>query len=1372
MEQLSPIKTLTCIAIIFISFISTTIASTSTTDNIPESLQEWIPWVLKNTPTVQCPILYNKNIHYCAYPGKLKIEMGTKTGKFNQIWDIYGESWIILPGDIKNWPQNVRVNNESKPVISRNNNPSIQLTKGRYTITGEFNWQQRPKSLSIANDTGLVELTIDSKKVVMPDFRQGKLWLKTTRTSTHQNNRLDIQIFRKVSDTIPMRVTTQIKLDVSGQQREIILEGALLNGFAPSAINSKLPAQLDKDGKLKLQIRPGQWTVDISTFNQQHSESIKLPTYTKPWPTNEIWVLDQQTQLRLIKVIDKNSIDPNQTQLPGRWKSYPAYSMKAGEKLSFKIIKRGNPDPEPDQVSLTKRIWLDFDGNGFTISDMLTGTLSKQWRLTASPDITLGQVTLNEKPQFITKDKNNKQGVEVRHGNLNLSADSRIEGDIRTFSASGWDMDFNKADATLYLPAGWKLLSLSGANTNGTWVSKWTLLDLFMVLITAIAIYKLWGLPWGALGLVTLVIIWHEIDSPQYIWINLIIAIAILRSLPHGKLHKVITSYRLITSVLLLLIILPFVVTQARTALYPQLEFHNRSTNNAGYRQHAIQQPLSVNAVRKISQTVADNALMAEEGAMLSSVSNQGKSASLRKSRLKKMVSIDPDAMIQTGPGLPSWTLHQAYLHWDGPVRHDQTISMILLSPAMNSLLRILQIGLVLLLAWRLLDIRSLKIPKLPSAAAATKSIFSLFVIGSLFSAMPTPVEAAYPSQKMLDQLHAELTKAPECLPQCASIETMVIDLSAKQLSFNLRIQANEDLSVPLPVPIKQWLPSNVSVDGKDNAILSRMNDSTLWIYLKKGSHTVNISGRIDALDQMQLSFPLKPHNISLKIKGWTSEGMDSQAYKISALTFHRIVDENNQKGISKIEQKAIPVYSEVTRTLQLGLDWHVITRVQGISGTAFPVILEIPLLTGESVVTDNIKVVDGHVIAVLRNSRQFIQWSSKLKISDQIKLQASEQGKFIEKWSLNAGAVWHIDYDGIPVIYHQRYENQWQPEWQPWPGEEVTINITRPKGIKGKTITIDSSTLTLTPGEQITASNLVFNLRSSLGGQHIIQIPEEAELQTVTINGQSIPIRQTSEGIALPVSPGNQKVEVNWHEQRGISAIYSSSNINLGVDSVNHSLEIKPGYNRWVLLTSGPTMGPAVLFWGVFGIIMLIAFGLGQIKGTPLNTLQWLLLAVGLSASVPWAVMIIAACILALKVRGSLNTETISNMKFNFMQIGIIGLVFITVSIFILAIEQGLLGSPDMQIIGNGSSSLQLNWFSDRISETTPDALIISVPVFAYRLLMLAWSIWLAFALIKWAQWGWANFTKEEYWRNVSLKNGHKKNDEKNNEWNKDDKS
>lgn len=1353
-------------------------ANALNTDHVPDALQQWVPWVIKDQPTISCPVIYNQNKTLCAYPSSLNIQVKGKAAKFTQHWDVQAPSWLTLPGDNKNWPAQVTLNHKTFPVIKHNGKPSVYVSEGQYIIKGVLNWHQAPKSISIPKDTGRVELSVEQKKIPAPDFRQGKLWLKTTDVVKSQNNRLDIQVFRKITDSIPLQLTTQLKLDVSGQPREIILEGALLADFRAKAINSRLPSQLDNQGRLKIQIRPGQWTLDIMSFQSKSLTSITLPDFKTPWPETEIWALQTQPQLRLIKVIDKNSIDPNQTHLPAQWKSLPAYAMEKGQSLNFDVIKRGNPEPEPDQLTLSKKIWLDFDGNGLTVNDKINGQLSSQWRLNVTHDMSLGQVTLNGQPQFITKNSHQQQGVEVRHGQLDLSADSRMESDTRTFSASGWDMDFNKVTGTLYLPAGWQLLSLSGANTYA-WIDRWTLLDLFMVLITAIAIYKMWGMPWGVISLVTLVLVWHESMSPQYIWINLAVAAVLIRSLPAGRFFKFVKGYQMVTAITLVLILLSFMVNQARTALYPQLAFGNMQTGQQFYTQNAemVSPPGLVQAPRKMANRAREELAYSSQMVELDALSDR----SVSREKKNKMISVDPDAMIQTGPGLPSWTLHEYRLWWDGPVRADQTLSMILLSPTMHSLLNFMRIALVLLLAWRILNVGTFTPPSFSSnpksgnsnsnepnsgnsnsndlknkgsvTGSLTTAVVGLMLFGGILSIVPTQTQAAFPDKALLDELKKEITKPAKCLPHCASIEDMNINLSANNLIVKLKVHAQEKTLIPLPVPIKQWMPDSISVDGKTASALIRRDESTLWIQVEQGTHRVILSGRAGFLNQLQFVFPLKPHNITTQVQNWTMEGWDQQTHKISALSFLRVIDKKNAAQMNELEQSEIPVYAKVSREIELGLDWQVTTNVSGLSGSAYPLILSVPLLKGESVISEHIKVKDQHAIITLSQQQRSVSFISKLAIQDRIELQASDQAQFIEKWTLSSSPIWHIKTQGIPVIYHQRQGSNFRPEWQPWPGERIVINVSRPEGIKGKTVTIDHSTLTLIPGEQITTAKLQFNLRSSLGGQHTIQLPDDVTLQTVSINNQSMPIRETQQGLSLPISPGNQKIEIVWREARGISSLFNASNVELGSDSVNSVITIKPGSNRWVLFAAGPKMGPAVLFWGMFIVIVIIAAGLGRVKETPLKTLQWILLGIGLSASQPWAVVIIAGCIFALRYRGTMDTIQMSRFKFNGYQLLLIMLIFLSITSLLAAIEQGLLGSPDMQITGNGSSMSQLNWYSDRISSSLPSAMMLSVPVYVYQLMMLAWSIWLAFALIKWAQWGWGQFSKNEYWRAIELK-------------------
>jgi hypothetical protein len=42
----------------------------------------------------------------------------------------------------------------------------------------------------------------------------------------------------------------------------------------------------------------------------------------------------------------------------------------------------------------------------------------------------------------------------------------------------------------------------------------------------------------------------------------------------------------------------------------------------------------------------------------------------------------------------------------------------------------------------------------------------------------------------------------------------------------------------------------------------------------------------------------------------------------------------------------------------------------------------------------------------------------------------------------------------------------------------------------------------------------------------------------------------------------------------------------------------------------------------------------------------------------------------------------------------------------------------------------------------------VISVPILYYRVLMLAWALWLAVAVLGWLRWGWVAISHDGLWR------------------------
>ena len=178
--------------------------------------------------------------------------------------------------------------------------------------------------------------------------------------------------------------------------------------------------------------------------------------------------------------------------------------------------RRGDADAPPDQLTLERTLWLDFDGGGYTMHDRVSGTLTRAWRLDMAPPIVLGRVAVDGADQFITRlDANAPSGVEIRAGALQLDADSRLDGAYHALPAVGWMQDFQSVFCELQLPPGWRLLYATGVDqARPTWVATWTLLDLFVVLITALATARLFGWAWGMLALFAVGLCYTEPDAP------------------------------------------------------------------------------------------------------------------------------------------------------------------------------------------------------------------------------------------------------------------------------------------------------------------------------------------------------------------------------------------------------------------------------------------------------------------------------------------------------------------------------------------------------------------------------------------------------------------------------------------------------------------------------------------------------------------------------------------------------------------------------------------------------------------------------------------------------------------------------------------
>ncbi|MDY6790019.1 MAG: hypothetical protein SWH54_02005 [Thermodesulfobacteriota bacterium] len=1337
------VKTLVCMLAILLINVAVLAAPPLDLNTIPPSLEPWKAWVLHGQEDRFCPVAYNNGEETkCLWPSRLNLELDADGGRFSQQWLVFTKDWVPLPGSQKIWPQNVKIDGKAATVVEKGGIPCAYMTVGQHLMEGIFAWDEMPEMIRIPEASGLVTLSINRKTVDYPllDTR-GRLWLQKRKGIQTKEQQTEVRIYRLINDTIPMRVTTHLKMNVSGQARKVKLEKILLKDFIPLRINSPLPARIGIKGELMIQARPGRWEIKIFSRSKNPVHRIRPEKLAYG---QEIWAFKSQNHLRMVKTEGVQSVDPNQADLPSKWKKFPAFIINSGNVMAFKEIRRGDPDPAPDQIHLKRNWWLDFNGEGFTIQDRIHGTMSRQWYLAMNLPGILGRVSVDGTDQLITgQGKDQKPGVELRRGKLDLVAESRYETSTGRIPAVGWDHDFQSVSGSLNLPPGWRLLTAGGVDVMpGTWFQRWTLLDLFLALIISLTILKLWNWRWGLLALVTLAITYHEPGSPRIVWLHLLAASALVKFLPDGWVKRMAVVWRMASMVTLLVIAIPFMVQQVRWGIYPQLETHG--TSRWFTTQRSIDSTLQADRVREKAVAPKKRKAVLAKRPYASSGAVQQK----LDYRKKQAVFIqDPNALIQTGPGLPSWKWRSFAMRWNGPVNKDQQVRLWLLPPVANLILGLVRVLFLALLIFGLINFKQWKIK---AGSFTSWAVILCVLLFPGISAGETKSDG-YPSHELLQQLKERLLEKPDCLPECATSPKIEIVLKSNRLQILFSVHAAVKTAVPLPgVSAASWQPKQVLLDSVPAHGLARDKEGLLWIMAPKGIHTITITGNTPPENSFQILLPLKPHLGMIQSKDWDVQGVDNNGVLDESIKFTR-----QEKKRSKQQTDAamtLEPFLHIKRVLSLGLNWQIRTTVSRMTPTGKPVVVSVPLITGESVTTAGIRVEKGNALVHLGPKMKEAMWISSLKQSKAVFLQAPKSVPWTETWVLDASPIWHCEHSGIPIIFHQDQSGLWRPQWQPWPGEQVTINISRPKAIVGQTMTIDETRLTFTPGKRFDKAAFLLKIRSSEGGQHKLTLPEDAKLQQVKMSGKIQPIKKQKHEVIIPIKPGKQSVNLQWHQSTNSSLWTRAPVVKIGKDAVNAEVIFQMPRNRWILMTTGPRLGPAVLFWSYVAVIILAAFGLGKVTFTPIKTHQWLLLGVGLTQVHPLAAIMIVGWLLALGLRQN-HPFGKSWFSFNATQLILVAWTVAALIGLYLSIQKGLLGIPNMQIAGNGSSDFWLHWTQDRIEGTTPQPQVLSLPLFVFRILMLLWALWLAHSLLKWLRWGWQCFSKGGLWKKVMIR-------------------
>ena len=1321
------------IVLIFLS-ISALSAETLTS---PQDLDAWKSWVLDGKD-VDSPYDWKGTLgsQHKVWSSRLVLNRKKSGMTFKQSGQVYHRDWVELPGENELWPTQVLVDGVSTAVVLRNGRPMIFLEKGAFIIEGVLPWNRVPSSVALPMHVGLIEVWSEGKRVenVHLDL-SGRLWLKAqNQVKKGEADSLSVVVYRKIIDLEPMRMETLIQCSITGKEREVEMGPAQLNGFTLMELMSALPARLEKDGKLRVQLKSGQYTLTLVSRANENPESFKLEKGTEFWPKEEIWSIEEQRHLRSIEVMGGESINPRNHEMPSDWKGLPAYLVGSEDTIRLTEISRGDTEPKANRLTLRRDVWLDFDGGGATVKDSIQGRMYQGWRLNAQDDVLLGSAKVSEKPTLVTT-LHDSRGIELRDSHVNVSTVSRMEKDIDDFFATGWKHPMEEASMSLHLPPAHDLLYVKGVDSaRGSWFEKWSLLDVFIVLLISFALFRVLGFSWGLAAALYLMLAYHSPYAPRFLFFHFIVALALLKVLPAGGWWRQTTqAWAWMALFFLVLASLRYTGFQIREAIYPQLEI-----NESG--------DLRVSEERYEAQTMTifeemEDAPPQRRSLKMAQMASKAYAPQREPQKLKR----DLANLVQTGPGVPEWSGAKYKLSWNGPLSETEKIQLYLLKPMAWKTVRVLRTLLLALLIFGI--VRQLVrlgrgksvVPKIPAVALLFPMLFCMNV--QLLEA------GSYPSDSLLKELEQRSTRLPITATSpfgVSSSQGVIVD---NELTLSFEVDVLNHCYLPINGRVGDWMPELVTVNGNVAEALRRDDQGVLQLVLNRGKHRLVLSGPVQG-DFVTLPMPFPVHHFKLDAPGWLVTGLVNGRVPNGSLQLDKVekVVQERQKKDALLPDPITP-FVEIERHLSLNHEWILSTTVRRISPKGEPLHVQVPIFNGEKILTQHVQLKQDQVMVQLGRGAQSMSWKSRLEPLSELVFERGEMSPHQETWEVLASPLWRVDFEGLQP--EKREDGRFV--FHPRKGDVLRLSCSTPEAAPGALTTVDHVKLDVRAGQRMQRSDLKVHLNSSIAAKETLLLPTGSVLEKVEINGALFPLHMKGHALELPLSPGEQEVLVSWSTPQVLASWWTSPELSFSHPLNNITSMLNLPSDRWILACGGPVRGPALLFWGFLISTWLAFLCLPWVArhmdfDIPMGYGRWSLLLVGFCTVHPLINVLFVLWFFLMAWRKKVPELSVG--AFQFRQLLCVLMTLVVLISMVGAIPFSLLGSPNMMIQGNGSYAHALKWFQDGTAGEVPMTWVFSVPLWVYRVSMLVWSLWLASSLVKWLKWAWECFSQEGMWR------------------------
>lgn len=698
----------------------------------------------------------------------------------------------------------------------------------------------------------------------------------------------------------------------------------------------------------------------------------------------------------------------------------------------------------------------------------------------------------------------------------------------------------------------------------------------------------------------------------------------------------------------------------------------------------------------------------------------------------------------QSGPGIPQWEGREVTLTWEGAVPRGHTISLVTLSFGAGLLLAGVRGALLLvliLLIWKAAPpqiaelLQAIRRPRRLASTTATTTValilsFTLSVVTLLISLTHSSfAQDTFPPEKLLTELEerikVEQAKEHPCSQDCISTESLHLSVKSHTLEGSALVHSIGRNSWLLPALPQRAVLKSLTLNGAAVTAASRSESGTMLL-LENGVHRITFAVPLvpqtpATLTLAQLAGRLTTH----------AEGYRIFTEKTPSGTIVQFLPEGEVKEVSNTRRSDITPWYTVTRRILVGADITTELLINRIGDLTKDGALEVSLLNGERILDSGVKRRDGGIVVTTKaGESDTITYTGLIPNPEGfITLEAPLAAKYSEDWVIQCTAQWRCTFEGLQPT--EKFENgQAFFHFTPRPGEKTKFSLTKLNGASGATQTVLQAHTQYEPSSHFLRSTLTMAIKAGQSGSQRISVPETAQIKEIKLNNRDVlDITDTNiRPLELSVLKGTHVYKVVWQEPTEISTAPQFTPVNLHGEYSNGSSTFKIP-TGWLPIFARPgQLGPYLGIVSFIIIELLLFLVLSLILPLPLPRWQALVILIGATLLGPLGAHLTCGWIFFCGVvqrLGNIESEWLSSVSST--------RAFTAVRICTVLLPIGALAaltafifnsSPNLQLLGAGSSRDMLTWYIDRGSELLPTPSLIMIPNVIWQIALLVWGI------------------------------------------------